>query len=114
MFKFLEDLAPEATITCDICIVGTGPAGISVAKKLLDSGLKVVMLESGGMVPESEYQRLNKGENSGPSFLSLDASRLRCFGGASGLWAGVCAPFMGDDFEKKSKHNKSFARGIKK
>ena len=102
MFKFLEDIAPEAALTYDICIVGTGPAGISVAKKLLDSGLKVVMLESGGMVPESEYQQLTKGENSGPSFLSLDASRLRCFGGASVLWAGVCAPFKSDDFEKKS------------
>ena len=100
MFKSLEDLAPEEALIYDICIVGTGPAGISVAKKLLDSGLKVVMLESGGMVPESEYQQLTKGENSGPSFLSLDASRLRCFGGASILWAGVCAPFKSDDFEK--------------
>ena len=102
MFKSLEDIAPEASHTYDICIVGTGPAGISVAKKLLDSGLKVVMLESGGMVPESEYLQLNEGENSGPSFLDLDSSRLRCFGGASGLWAGVCSPFRSDDFEKKS------------
>ena len=102
MFKSLKDLATEAALTYDICIVGTGPAGISVAKKLLDSGLKVVMLESGGIVPESEYQQLTKGINSGPSFLSLDASRLRCFGGASRLWAGVCAPFKSDDFDKKS------------
>ncbi|MDC0893250.1 GMC family oxidoreductase [Pseudomonadales bacterium] len=101
MFKSLKDLAPKTELTYDICIVGTGPAGISVAKKLFDSGLKVVMLESGGLVPESGYQQLNKGENSGPSFLSLDASRLRCFGGASGLWAGVCAPFRSDDFDKK-------------
>ena len=99
MFKSIEDLDPVEALIYDICIVGTGPAGISVAKKLLDSGLKVVMLESGGMVPESEYQRLNKGENSGPSFLDLYSSRLRCFGGASGLWAGGCAPFKSDDFD---------------
>jgi len=102
MFKSLKDLAAPTILKYDICIVGSGPAGISVARKLFDSGLKVVMLESGGLLPELEYQQLNKGENSGPSFLSLDTSRLRCFGGASGLWAGVCAPFKSDDFDKKS------------
>lgn len=101
MFKSLNDLSPEASLTYDICIVGSGPAGISVAKTLLDSDLKVIMLESGGMLPEAEYQQLNKGENAGPSFLSLDASRLRCFGGASGLWAGHCSPFKSDEFDKK-------------
>ncbi|MEK9569884.1 MAG: GMC family oxidoreductase [Paracoccaceae bacterium] len=101
MFRFLKDLTPESLLTYDVCIVGTGPAGISVAKTLINSGLKIVMLESGGPVPDDAHQQLNSGENSGPSFLSLDASRLRCFGGGSGLWAGVCAPFRRDDFEKK-------------
>ena len=44
---------------------------------------------------------LNEGKNSGPSFLSLDNSRLRCFGGAGKLWAGHCAPFKSDEFNKK-------------
>ena len=34
--------------------------------------------------------------------MSLDSSRLRCFGGAGKLWAGHCAPFRSDDFDKKS------------
>jgi len=102
MFKDLKDISSESTLTYDVCIVGTGPAGISVAKQLLDTDHRIVMLESGGVLPEPEYQQLNKGENSGPSFLSLDASRLRCFGGASKLWAGVCSPFKSDEFDKKS------------
>jgi choline dehydrogenase-like flavoprotein len=102
MFKDLKDISPESTSTYDICIVGTGPAGISVAKQLLGEGYSIVMLESGGELPEPKYQQLNKGENSGPSFLSLDASRMRCFGGASKLWAGYCSPFKSDEFDKKS------------
>jgi len=102
MFKDLKDITSESTLTYDICIVGTGPAGISVAKQLLDTDHRIVMLESGGVLPEPKYQQLNKGENSGPSFLSLDASRMRCFGGASKLWAGYCSPFKSDEFDKKS------------
>jgi choline dehydrogenase-like flavoprotein len=102
MFKDLRDFPSNSILRYDICIVGTGPAGISVAKQLLGTDLKIAILESGGLEPESEYQELNEGINSGPCYLSLDSSRLRCFGGAGKLWAGHCAPFKSDEFDKKS------------
>jgi choline dehydrogenase-like flavoprotein len=102
MFKDLKDYPSNSILKYDICIVGTGPAGISVAKKLLSTDLKIAILESGGLEPEPEYQELNEGINSGPSYLSLEGPRLRCFGGAGKLWAGHCAPFKSDEFEKKS------------
>jgi choline dehydrogenase-like flavoprotein len=102
MFKDLHSFDTNQVLKYDVCIVGTGPAGISVAKKLLGSKKKVVILESGGIEPSVEYNELNKGENSGPRFLSLDASRSRCFGGASRIWAGVCSPFSVEDFNEKS------------
>lgn len=102
MFKDLKNLSSNSILRYDVCIVGTGPAGLSVAKQLLGTNLKIAILESGGLEPEPEYQELNDGYNSGPSFLSLDSSRLRCFGGAGKIWAGHCAPFKKDDFEKKS------------
>ena len=101
MFKDLNDLSINTILSCDICIVGSGPAGISVAKKLLESNSKVILLESGGLNPSFAHNELNKGVNSGSRFLSLDASRMRCFGGASRIWAGVCAPFNKEDFEQK-------------
>jgi len=101
MFKDLKDIPPDSKLTYDLCIVGTGPAGISVTKQLLDTNFSIVVLESGGLQPEARYQELNKGENSGPSFLSLDASRMRCFGGAGKIWAGYCSPFKKDEFKKK-------------
>jgi choline dehydrogenase-like flavoprotein len=98
MFKSLRNAGSNAEFSYDLCIIGTGPAGISVAKNFLGSKLKVGMLESGGLNAEAKFDQLNEGKNSGPRYLSLDASRLRCFGGAAGLWAGVCAPFSSDDF----------------
>ena len=102
MFKDLKNFPSNSILRYDICIVGTGPAGLSVAKQLLGTDLKIAILESGGLEPEPEYQELNEGINSGPSYLSLDSSRLRCFGGAGKLWAGHCAPFKSDEFDKKS------------
>lgn len=101
MFKDLANISSTESLTYDVCIVGTGLAGISVAKQLLGTNHRIVMLESGGELPEHKYQELNQGENSGPSFLSLDASRLRCFGGASKLWAGFCSPYKNDEFDEK-------------
>jgi choline dehydrogenase-like flavoprotein len=100
MFKDFNDLNNQKNLSCDICIVGSGPAGISVAKKFLDTNFKVILLESGGIEPSVNYNELNKGENSGPRFLSLDGARTRCFGGASRIWAGHCAPFAKEDFQK--------------
>ena len=101
MFKDLEQLSVDNVLKYDVCIIGSGPAGISVAKKLFKSDYKISILESGGIESEDDYQELNNGNNSGPSYLSLYSSRLRCFGGAGKLWAGHCAPFSSDDFEKK-------------
>lgn len=102
MFKNISNFSSNSVIEYDICIIGSGPAGISVAKQLFDTKFNIAILESGGIEPEDEYQDLNNGENSGPSFLSLYSSRLRCFGGAGKLWAGHCAPFEKDDFKKKT------------
>jgi choline dehydrogenase-like flavoprotein len=101
MFKDLKDFSSNSILEYDICVVGSGPAGISVAKQLLDTDHRIAILESGGLDPEAEYQELNEGKNSGSSFLSLDSSRLRCFGGAGKLWAGHCAPFKSTEFNKK-------------
>ncbi len=101
MFKDIQDLSINNYNFYDICVVGSGPAGISVIKKLLKSNYKIALLESGGIHPEDDYQALNEGKNSGPSFLSLDHSRMRSFGGGGLLWAGWCAPFESNEFEKK-------------
>ncbi len=107
MFKDLKNFSTNTNLEYDICIIGSGPAGISLAKELSDSNYKITILESGGLETEDEYQELNNGENSGPSYLSLYSSRLRCFGGAGKLWAGVCAPYKKDEFNKKSFINLS-------
>ena len=86
-----EDIAQKSEINADICIIGAGIAGITVARELAGSDLNVVILESGGFEPKNSSDILNEGENSGLPYYKLDKSRSRAFGGSSHLW------FLNDD-----------------
>lgn len=98
MFLDLEQLGPVSSNECDVCIVGSGPAGLSVLSELIQWNGRVVILESGGIDVQSDIQTLNESENTGPRYLNLTASRLRVFGGAGKIWAGVCRPFAASEF----------------
>ena len=54
-----RELAGDQQVEVDVCIVGAGPAGISIAHELIGNGAQVWLLESGGRDVESRAQRLN-------------------------------------------------------
>jgi len=62
---FADFRNPEvsAEIHCDICIVGAGAAGITLALALADSGLDVHVLESGDLEYDDATQALYGGED---------------------------------------------------
>ena len=74
----------------DACVIGTGPAGITLARHLAARGLSVALMEGGGLEPTDESQDLYKGEVVGLDYFPLDEARLRYFGGASNHWGGRC------------------------
>ena len=76
----------------DLCIVGSGPAGISIAREFIGRDESVCVLESGGLRFDSETQSLAAGEETGQPFFTLVSIVLRYFGGTSNHWAGNCFP----------------------
>ena len=76
-------------LDADVCIIGTGPAGITIANYLSSLKISVTILESGGIDGETYNQELNQGNIVGqdPGY-DLEMSRLRLFGGASNHWVG--------------------------
>ena len=97
-----RQVVQDETINCDICIVGAGAAGITLAHELRDSGMEVVLLESGGWKVEDHTRDLNKGEVLEPKIHEpLEEKRRRCFGGATIAWGGRCVPFDEVDFEAR-------------
>lgn len=96
-----RELPSESLIDADICIVGGGPAGLTLATELEGSGAKVVLLESGGHELDTATQDLARGDVVGETYWSLETSRLRYFGGSSNHWTGWCRPLDATDFERK-------------
>lgn len=94
-------VTPGTELSCDICIVGAGPAGIAIADRLRNTELSIVLLESGGFEPELSTQRLFRGEIAGRPYYRLDACRFRLFGGSTNRWGGWCRPLEPVDFERR-------------
>jgi choline dehydrogenase-like flavoprotein len=81
-----RELASDQQIEGDVCIVGAGPAGISVARELIGNGARVWLLESGGRDVERRAQRLNRGLSVGYPIHLPHQSRVRAFGGTTRHW----------------------------
>ena len=75
---------------CDVCVVGTGPAGLALAHQFMKGGLRVALLESGGFEVEDAVTELNQGTASGTVEAGWARGRVRVFGGSSHHWAGRC------------------------
>lgn len=85
----------------EVCVIGAGAAGITLARRLLKLGHQVVLLESGGLDYEPEVATLNAGENVGEAYYDLEDSRLRFFGGTTAIWGGRCAELDPIDLEAR-------------
>lgn len=96
-----RQLPDGQVLDADVCIVGGGPAGITLALELAGGPLKVILLESGGMTPDDATQDLYAGPNLGFQYDPLDEARLRFLGGSSNHWAGNCMPLTPVDFETR-------------
>jgi len=98
----LRDHESDSVITTDVCVIGSGPAGATVALELTAAGIEVVIVESGGHDLEPETNKLYELDNAGLPRIDQDDTRVRQFGGTSTLWTGRCAPFRRIDFESRS------------
>jgi len=100
--NFHDALAVERppNLQADVCIVGAGASGITLARKICQAhSMRVLLLESGSGEFNARTQSLYDGMNVGVEYLSLMACRLRFFGGTTNHWAGFCTPNTERDFK---------------
>ena len=61
-------------ISCDICIIGAGAAGITIARSLSQQDIRICLLESGGLAPAPATQSLYSGAVTGEPYYPLEAT----------------------------------------
>lgn len=77
----------EGKMHTDVCIVGAGAAGLTLAHALRQDHLSVLVLESG---PVDEPDRWNAGEVVSHGYNGLLRGRVRGIGGTTAVWPGQC------------------------
>ena len=118
--RSLNDLDDAAVLQADIAIAGGGACGLTLARALSGSGLRVLVLESGGLEEDATHEALNRVEMAEGCWQPTEAQlrdryhrnltrlwdgavqgygvRCRGLGGATQAWAGKSAPFDPIDY----------------
>ncbi|MCL4249032.1 MAG: GMC family oxidoreductase [Anaerolineae bacterium] len=104
-------IQPDSTFEADVCIVGSGPAGLTLAREFANQPLDVIVLESGGFMSNRALKKLNEGTTDGDPYPNPRWGRQRQFGGTPHRWGihinnsvgngARYAPLDAIDFEKR-------------
>jgi choline dehydrogenase-like flavoprotein len=86
MFIDARKISSQEIINADVCIIGAGPAGITIAREFNGRGVNILLLESGGIDPDPAAQALSEGTNEGESYPAPGGVRERLFGGTAHVW----------------------------
>ena len=96
----LNKYSGPAALKFDVCIVGAGAAGITMARELSHARLRVCLIESGDLSMNADTQSLYSGREIG-GVTGLDVGRLRMFGGTTNHWGGRCSRLDALDFQRR-------------
>jgi len=84
----------------DVCVVGAGPAGLTVALECEAAGLSVLLLEAGDVGSSVPVPALRAAHILDTArHASLDVATRNGLGGTSAVWGGRCVPFDDVDFQ---------------
>lgn len=85
----------------DLCIVGTGPAGITLANELAASNKKIIVLEGGNESYHPDSQELYAPAIPPTLYEDTTFDRVRMLGGSSNHWENNTSEYLPSDFAKK-------------
>jgi choline dehydrogenase-like flavoprotein len=101
MIRDLLKAGQHVTTVVDIGIVGAGIAGLVLATRLGQAGLRVAVMETGDEGESTAAQALNEIEFTDGCYLGATKGRARRLGGTSVIWGGALLPFFPEDLSAR-------------
>lgn len=92
---------PNPERRTDVCIVGAGAAGITLAVELVRLGRTVALLEGGGAELEDASQTPYASEIAGLPHRGVEGGRFRALGGTTTKWGGQILKLQPIDLERR-------------
>lgn len=103
MFEDAREIPEGATLSADICVIGSGAAGITLARRLDGSANSVIVLEAGGLEQDIDTEETAFAiDHLGVPQNGTIPSRGRWYGGSTNLWFGRIATPDPIDFEQRA------------
>jgi choline dehydrogenase-like flavoprotein len=97
----INELELGAVHQADICVIGSGAAGITMAREFIGTTHSVIVLEAGGNLFEEPSQDPYRSFLLGLRHGGIHKGRARVLGGSTTLWAGQALPLFDIDFAKR-------------
>jgi choline dehydrogenase-like flavoprotein len=101
MIRTLERVG-ERRLAGEVCIIGGGAAGLTLAVELARAAVPTIVLESGYRHLDAASQALYDSDVVGFSHPGTHNGRFRMLGGSSTRWAGQVIPLSDIDFEPRA------------
>ena len=94
---------PEQHSAPSICIVGSGPVGMSLALEFDRLGRDVLLVESGDTFLDRQIAEASRAEIVDPRrHAEMSLTVCRALGGTSWTWGGRCVPYDDIDFAQRA------------
>lgn len=97
MIRDLTKVQGAQQLVADVLVIGAGIAGLVSAVSLSRRGLRVVVMESGGISQTADTHPLNDVDHLRTPYNAARDGRFRCLGGTSTRWGGALLPFQPHD-----------------
>lgn len=91
----------DESLSADLVIIGSGPAGLTIARELRGSGVGVLLLERGGLDVDDSVQ-IEIESVGAPRVMDQRLVRNHVLGGTSATWSGRAVQLDDIDFAERS------------
>jgi choline dehydrogenase-like flavoprotein len=102
MIEVFGALSADRPLEADLCIVGSGAAGLALAAQFLNSPARVIVLESGLHQSDALGEDLNALECVGLRHDGGRDGRIRSFGGTTLAWGGQLLPLRESELAERA------------